>query len=82
MHVYDEGSDKTNPEAARQTRERVCPRGGTEQTERFIHHVEMNATEPLKVMFGFWKGSGRLRVIEGPNDGDNRGLIGEIRVAR
>jgi hypothetical protein len=33
----------------------------------------------LSVMVGVWKGGARLRVIQGPNDGDNRALVGKIK---
>lgn len=33
----------------------------------------------LSVMTGVWKGGARLRVIQGPNDGDNRALVGKIK---
>ena len=33
----------------------------------------------LTVMVGIWKGDTRLRVITGPNDGDNRAIVGKIK---
>ena len=33
----------------------------------------------LSIMVGVWKGGARLRVIQGPNDGDNRAIIGKLK---
>jgi hypothetical protein len=33
----------------------------------------------FEVMIGVWKGDSRLRVIAGPQDGDNRALVGKVR---
>jgi hypothetical protein len=33
----------------------------------------------LTVMVGVWKGDARLRIVTGPNDGDNRAIIGKIK---
>ncbi len=31
------------------------------------------------VMVGVWKGDARLRIVSGPNDGDNRAIVGKIK---
>jgi hypothetical protein len=33
----------------------------------------------LTIMTGIWKGDARLRIVTGPNDGDNRAIIGKIK---
>ena len=33
----------------------------------------------LTVLLGIWKGDARLRIVSGPNDGDNRAPIGKIK---
>ena len=33
----------------------------------------------LTVMVGIWKGDARLRIVAGPNDGDNRAIVGKIK---
>ena len=33
----------------------------------------------LTIMVGIWKGDARLRIITGPNDGDNRAVVGKIK---
>jgi hypothetical protein len=33
----------------------------------------------LTVLTGIWKGESRLRIISGPNDGDNRAIVGKIK---
>jgi hypothetical protein len=33
----------------------------------------------LTVMVGVWKGDARLRIVTGPNDGDNRAIIGKVK---
>jgi hypothetical protein len=33
----------------------------------------------LAVMVGVWKGDARLRIVNGPNDGDNRGIVGRVK---
>jgi hypothetical protein len=38
------------------------------------------ATDSLIVYVGIWRGSARLRIISGPNDGENRALVGKITV--
>ncbi len=32
----------------------------------------------LSIMTGIWKGDARLRIVTGPNDGDNRAIVGKI----
>src|SRR5208337_127115 len=32
----------------------------------------------LTVYTGVWKGDARLRIVTGPNDGDNRAIVGKI----
>ena len=36
----------------------------------------------VTVMVGVWKGDARLRVISGPNDGDNSALVGKLETGR
>ncbi|APR99599.1 carbohydrate-binding family 9-like protein [Pajaroellobacter abortibovis] len=36
----------------------------------------------LTVVVGLWRGEERLKVIAGPNDGDNRGIVGTIKVEK
>ena len=31
------------------------------------------------VYVGIWKGDARLRIVSGPNDGDNRAIVGKIK---
>jgi hypothetical protein len=33
----------------------------------------------LTVLVGVWKGEARLRIMSGPNDGDNRAIVGKIK---
>ncbi|MFO0678058.1 MAG: carbohydrate-binding family 9-like protein [Polyangiaceae bacterium] len=33
----------------------------------------------LTVMTGIWKGDSRLRIVTGPNDGDNRAIVGRFK---
>ena len=33
----------------------------------------------ITVFTGIWKGDARLRIISGPNDGDNRAIVGKIK---
>ena len=43
-------------------------------------HVPDDIKAPeLSVLTGVWKGNARLRIISGPNDGDNGALIGKIK---
>jgi hypothetical protein len=37
---------------------------------------------PLTVMLGIWKGTARLLVLSGANDGDNRAIVAKVQVAR
>jgi hypothetical protein len=36
----------------------------------------------VTVMVGIWKGDARLRIISGPNDGDNSALVGQLKTGR
>jgi hypothetical protein len=33
----------------------------------------------VSIMVGVWKGDARLRIISGPNDGDNSAIVGQIK---
>jgi hypothetical protein len=52
------------------------------------YHEELPWTVPsalssetdVEVFVGAWKGDARLRVVAGPNDGDNRGVAGRFHV--
>lgn len=47
-----------------------------EQTYRIPDWVK---SPELSVMVGIWKGNARLRVVQGPNDGDNRAIVLKIK---
>jgi hypothetical protein len=40
--------------------------------------AEVTGTD-VTVFVGVWKGDARLRVISGPNDGDNSGIVGNLK---
>ena len=33
----------------------------------------------VSIMVGVWKGDARLRIISGPNDGDNSAIVGKVK---
>jgi hypothetical protein len=35
--------------------------------------------QTVSIMVGIWKGDARLRIISGPNDGDNSAIVGKIK---
>ena len=47
-----------------------------EQT--FTMPAELNGPDTM-VYVGIWKGDARLRIISGPNDGDNRAIVAKIK---
>lgn len=52
----------------------------TTHAETLDYVVPSWATGDLTVYVGVWKGSARLRIVAGPNDGDNRAAVGKIHV--
>jgi hypothetical protein len=47
-----------------------------EQTYKIPSDV---AGAEVSIMVGVWKGDARLRIISGPNDGDNSAIVGKIK---
>lgn len=46
------------------------------------YKVPTDVTGPtVTIMVGIWKGDARLRVISGPNDGDNSAIVGKLKVS-
>jgi hypothetical protein len=90
-HTKDEGSGKMgNLDFAGPLRDQ---RNGTHQVlgpERWekgkvyvdeqTYNVPSDVTgSEITVYTGIWKGEARLRIISGPNDGDNSAIVGKIR---
>ena len=44
------------------------------------YKVPTEVTGPeVTVMVGIWKGDARLRIVSGPNDGDNSAIVGTVK---
>lgn len=44
------------------------------------YHVPADVTGPdVSILVGIWKGDARLRIISGPNDGDNCAIVGKVK---
>jgi hypothetical protein len=89
-HVQHEGADKPeNLDGVGPLREFKGTKQvlGPERWERGkvyvdeqTYHVADGATAPEIVFYtGIWKGDARLRIISGPNDGDNRGIAVRLK---
>jgi hypothetical protein len=92
-HVVDESSNKADnldfvgtlrqPDASgHQSRGPEHWEAGRTYTETLDYVIPEWAMGKLTVYVGIWKGAVRLRVVSGPNDGDNRGITGMIEVER
>lgn len=89
-HVQHEGFDRPeNLDAAGPLRELKGNRQvlGPDRWERGkVYADEQSFTMPAElrgpdttVYVGIWKGDARLRVISGPNDGDNRAIVAKLK---
>jgi hypothetical protein len=89
-HLHDDASDKSdNLDAVGPIRENKNNRQilGPDRWEKgkvYVDEQEYKMPDWVKgpdltVLVGIWKGEARLRVVSGPNDGDNRAIVGKIK---
>ncbi len=90
-HVHDEVSDfKDNLDVQGAIREKRGDQGqvlGPDRWERgkvYVDSITYKIPAAVKgpeltVYTGIWKGGQRLHVVQGPNDGDNRAIVGKIK---
>ncbi len=89
-HIHDEASDKTdnldNNGPIRELKNDKQILGPDKWEKGKVYVDEQTFKMPdwvkgpdLTLMVGIWKGGARLRVIQGPNDGDNRAIVGKIK---
>jgi hypothetical protein len=89
-HIHEESSDKSDNldgvGALREQRNNRQILGPDRWEKGKIYVDEQDYKMPdwvkgpdLTVLVGIWKGEARLRVISGPNDGDNRAIVGKIK---
>ncbi len=88
-HIQQEGSDKPeNLDGAGPLREKKGERQilapdrwerGKVYVDEQTYRVPDTAGPEFTVYVGVWKGDARLRVISGPNDGENRGIVMKVK---
>ena len=89
-HVRDDSTDKTDNldwngplREARNNRQILGP-DRWEKGKFYIDEQTYKVPADVKgaelsVMTGIWKGDARLRIVSGPNDGDNRAIVGKLK---
>src|SRR5580700_1076680 len=88
-HLHDDVSDKSdNLDWAGPLRENRNNKQllGPERWKKGTFYVDEQSYKmpdwlkgpDLTVFTGIWKGDARLRIVTGPNDGDNRAIVGKI----
>src|SRR5260370_5199260 len=89
-HTKDEGSGKmgnldfVGPLREQKNNHQML---GPERWERGKVYVDEQTYKPpddltgaeVTIFTGVWKGDARLRIISGPNDGDNSAIVGKIK---
>ncbi|MGH7281439.1 MAG: carbohydrate-binding family 9-like protein, partial [Polyangiaceae bacterium] len=89
-HLHDDASDRTDnldnngPIRELKNDKQVL---GPDKWEKGKYYVDEQTYKmpdwvkgpDLTVMVGIWKGGARLRIIQGPNDGDNRAIVAKIK---
>ena len=89
-HLHDDASDRTDnldnngPIRELKNDKQVL---GPDKWEKGKYYVDEQTYKmpdwvkgpELTVMVGIWKGGARLRIIQGPNDGDNRAIVAKIK---
>jgi hypothetical protein len=93
-HTKDEGNGKLgnldNVGPLRELRNGSHQTLGPERWEKGKVYVDEQtykvpddvAGSEVTVFVGVWKGDARLRIISGPNDGDNSAIVGKIKTGR
>ncbi len=89
-HLKDESSDKNDnldwngPLRENRNNKQLLGPDKWEKGKVYVDEQTYKMPDGLKgpdmtVMVGIWKGDARLRIITGPNDGDNRAIVGKIK---
>jgi hypothetical protein len=90
-HIHEESDDKSdNLDGVGALRETKNNRQimGPDRWEKGKFYVDQQDYKipdwkgpDVTVLVGIWKGDARLRIISGPNDGDNRAIVGKVKTA-
>jgi hypothetical protein len=89
-HLHDETSDKSDnldwngPLREEKNKGQALGPDKWEKGKIYVDEQTYKMPDWLKgpdltVLVGIWKGDARLRIVSGPNDGDNRSPIGKIK---
>lgn len=89
-HIHDDKSDKSDNidwvGPLRENRDNKMLLGPSRWEKGKIYADEQTYKVPdwvagseLTFMLGIWKGNARLRIVTGPNDGDNRGIAAKLK---
>jgi hypothetical protein len=54
---------------------------GTSYAKAQTYNIPADAGPTISVFVGIWKGDARLRIVAGPNDGENAAPVGKILVS-
>lgn len=89
-HIHDDASDRTDnldnngPIRELKNDKQVLGPDKWEKGKFYVDEQTFKMPDWVKgpelgVMVGIWKGGARLRIIQGPNDGDNRAIVLKIK---
>ncbi|MEO8876899.1 MAG: carbohydrate-binding family 9-like protein [Polyangiaceae bacterium] len=89
-HIHDDASDRTDnldnngPIRELKNDKQVLGPDKWEKGKFYVDEQTFKMPDWVKgpeltVMVGIWKGGARLRIIQGPNDGDNRAIVMKIK---
>src|SRR5262249_48234751 len=89
-HLHDDASDKSDnldwngPIRENRNNKQILGPDRWEKGKVYVDEQSYKMPDWVKgpelaVMVGVWKGDARLRIITGPNDGDNRAIVGKIK---
>ena len=93
-HTKDEGNSKLgnldNVGPLRELRNGAHQALGPERWEKGKYYVDEQtykvpedvAGSEVTIYVGVWKGDARLRIISGPNDGDNSATVGKVKTGK
>jgi hypothetical protein len=89
-HLHDDASDKsdnldgTGPLRENKNDHQILGPDRWEKGKVYVDEQDYKMPDWVKgpdltVLVGVWKGEARLRIVSGPNDGDNRAIVGKIK---
>jgi hypothetical protein len=89
-HLHDDASDKSDnldgvgPLRENKNNHQILGPDRWEKGKVYVDEQDYKMPDWVKgpdltVLVGIWKGEARLRITSGPNDGDNRAIVGKIK---